>query len=693
MFYSSETTQWPSCRKEKQEVAEPSFTMQLLQTAQYNSQSEPSECEECEYILRKEINILKAVNPDLIYVTVVEATENLHYLKNSMLMYYANSPLKRSNWNISDTCVVFDKNRKHFARATVLDVTEESCKVLLFDYGVEIDVVKSEIGILEEQFTRYPDFAIKCHLANIKPAGDSSKWSLMSNDFLNLICSKNHKFYFSKVGSIDLVKKSLPVTIWYTEFIQGGPLEVSRHKLHNINNLLIEKGVALKIKNKEITKSYETIHQENAAESFKTILNFNNKKAFVDWLPPTPIRKTKFTALGTFVDDKGHIYIQDLAIKPALQEMELRMKKIFDLTAEDSLYEVWKVGDLCTVKYYLNHHWYRGKILKIGDNEEITVLMVDYGNEEVCTRKQLRKKIMFTDIQVFANKIALYGYEHQSWITSELDFIHSQVVEKKMCVSIKANKGTTIPSATVYVDSINLNELLLTRVSKIETITSDEDDAYIESEDNPQCVFPSSSASSLQCFKKYAQIPVLTETETKLNVIVVNILSPIKIIFKLYNNGGSDIDYILRDVTETAHLQPVLYDLQIEQACVTKSLEDMQWYRAQIINLNELERGFVAVWFVDTGIFESVPRQLVRMPKQSWLEFPMNQYIAKLHGIKIKNEENAMDVKRSMQRLYNFVGKARIINIEPLSIELYHNHTDTLAYQDLIDQGLLVLEN
>lgn len=112
-----------------------------------------------------------------------------------------------------------------------------------------------------------------------------------------------------------------------------------------------------------------------------------------DWLPSIPFEETEFDAIVTYVGLDGSIYLHHLALDPAVKDMEDNMKRYFDSVPPEPSGIVWTPGQMCTVRYHCNNLWYRGKILTVS-GDEITVVMIDFGNVEVCTPNELRMKVL-----------------------------------------------------------------------------------------------------------------------------------------------------------------------------------------------------------------------------------------------------------------------------------------------------------
>lgn len=68
-------------------------------------------------------------------------------------------------------------------------------KVTLLDYGSNEEVIAEEMRTIPESFTAVPGFALRCHLDEISPAGDISKWSQTACETLTSLLAPNKTFY------------------------------------------------------------------------------------------------------------------------------------------------------------------------------------------------------------------------------------------------------------------------------------------------------------------------------------------------------------------------------------------------------------------------------------------------------------------------------------------------------------------
>lgn len=725
---SSTTLKWSKSNETTQQPE--SFPVKLFQSQ--TSGAESMNVIQNDNRTYQEVSVLNVDDPDRIYVSINNSTlmQQKMQLFKALQIYYGSQTVSTTIFPVDSHCVVFHKKQKMFVRAIVTNLREEKYEVLLYDLGENLDVPKDTVWELNEKFEQVPSFAVKCHLANITPAGDRKKWSHMAIELLKDVFKTQTRIYVTKDGLIDTERKSMPVIMLYTEFVEGGPLEKSTYNYININKMLVDKGLAFK-KNRSDSSEETTATNTNTSDSVLGTPDVKNDLPFVietidlsedwndiiaadqgkigfgfceyetdqdigDWPAPLPLQAREFDATATYVDHDGGIYLYDSKLEPVIKMLECEMKKIFDTTAPEPAETVWKVGDLCTVRYFANANWYRGKILKLLPNA-LHIRMVDYGNDEECKLEDVRKKIICTDIPLLVNKVYLYGLPQRTsdWSTLHLDFLHALVVDKNVYVQIQTKSAAKKQLAFVYIGGKNVNDMLLEKVALDQKEDSpspmddDDDDVILE---NEMVISLNSSLESMQV-STYSYVPLPDDKEV-VNVVVVNVVHFNEIIFECMDTVHNDNDFkeMSSDVDQNAELQPIVEVCYEGLACVARFDDDGKWYRAEIANIDNMKaNGTVCVRFVDFGNFAHVPVENIRMPKPKWFELPLEQYVAKLHNIELSDESALHEVVAHFESYYNTLQRAKIISKEPLAVELYELSEDRLLYQVLLDKNLIHL--
>ncbi|KAB0802822.1 hypothetical protein PPYR_05008 [Photinus pyralis] len=843
--------------KKKLTDSKQSYVIDLLSTIQSSRDNEPQEDSDSDsdnQVIKKRIHILSCTSPDEIFVELVDPSAAKLYeeMHSSLQVHYSKKrKAEKRDWKIDDLCVVYNTKCNQFFRGIITNKIEDKFKVMLQDIVQEIVVPSAAIFVLHDQFKQHRERAIRCHLASVTPAGDKNKWSGLAIDFLRNIFDQYHDISMTKNGAVDRDRKSVPVSMWYTETKLGGALERSKQILHNVNKLLVKNGLALKlasngtevktefddlvavpVENKEEDQKTQDLSTSKAiratsapiertidvisvspratttmnhtfsemsaqnpsdyyalffkpinenqlknnaspitaksvdwneivekdllmeANSHTVIVNgeelpqraaadlhldnlqidqqinlseygddelrqmsestFNNSdislmqkqphmirsNEVTDWLPPIPINEKNFRAIVTNVGSNGTIYAHLSSKKDALNYMGEKMNTYFKQTQPEPIGTVWMTGQLCTVKYHLNDEWYRGKIINVS-KDIVSVFLIDFGNEEEVQHDDLRFGVMYLHLPPFANKIQLYQVHPltgSTWLTSDLDELHKILVENEIEVSvIKKSSRPDMPiSALVKLDNVNINEYMrnysTNLVISVSTDGVDKDDSdsdvIIEDEQYDDIsTSPLSFTRNLIPQKMVGEkIEVTVTTLTDYNEVLLEILCDCNV-----DEVRQLFEEISEDIQNKGDTQPLLNTLQIGSACIAKYSEDEQWYRGEIINLDQLDRNEVYVWFIDFGNYESVPISCIKTVDPHWFKLPVLQYKAIIDGIRLNDISQLSVVLECMSDYCSTHKLAEIVSVEPLHVKLYND--DELAYQDLIDQGLLIKTN
>lgn len=156
-------------------------------------------------ILKKQVSVLKVVSPGEIYVSFVDEKIKERFMEMSaeFQKFYSNNKLENCPLEIDKACVVFNRQTKKYYRAQISSVTENTCTVWLMDSPEELTVPTRNVYVLYDTFRMYPNFALKCHLHGISPAGDVKKWSHLAIDYIKELFKNEKKVYMTKAGSME----------------------------------------------------------------------------------------------------------------------------------------------------------------------------------------------------------------------------------------------------------------------------------------------------------------------------------------------------------------------------------------------------------------------------------------------------------------------------------------------------------
>ncbi|CAG9579818.1 unnamed protein product [Danaus chrysippus] len=711
--------------------------------------------------LRLEAHVLNYQSPSLLYVSLVHQQKIFNELFEKIQKYYSTKKLQgKTIWNVGDRCCTICNQSHTWRRAVILEIENDNAKVFYSDFACVETVPISTLRELSQEFGSIGDAAIMCHLCGVVPAiGD--EWPSLTKEYLKELLDAYKRVFITKVGTFK--GKSMPIELWVYHTIQGGALEPNKSEWRCLNKKIIDQGLGIPDKSDELTPDSATNGDDmlsflNIAGSVRDWLQVepmplkplkiksdsdeasnnstqrenqtekcedgpsSNTVFISEWLPPEPLPANEFTAMPTYIDNDGVIYLHDVFQEDTLDLIRKALDVRFKYPDRKAKFYKWSVGEPCVALYFLDNRFYRGKILSV-NNEESTCLVhyIDYGNEEVCAFENLRKSIALYQIPTQAYKCVLSKIVPvgKNWDRTTLDYIHKSIVEKKCFVKVSGEAiGDVIPIELKY-DKLWINDHLVEfemakysdgseaivrkyapniKDNKLEQpIESDSGPDYIIEDDN---VDTSSTHDSINLgsldgkdwnelieieekhenFKTYTPY---SETEFKCTITVLNEVSKLELNIihddettKMYEDMFEELQ---NDGCNMIDLNGVFEN----KACVALFPEDGQWYRASILQYSKLSNR-VKVKYVDYGNIQVLSLSDVREIDKKYIELPPANLTVTLHGVKL----NPSIDKDYLVKLY----EQTFLDKEPFDVKII-DIIDSIPSVELRQDGHLVYEN
>ncbi|KAL6255095.1 hypothetical protein P5V15_013427 [Pogonomyrmex californicus] len=444
-----------------------------------------------------EVRIQRVVTPDCIYVAQMEHEKSNAKMISAMQKFYDSYLSEpRNKWNEGALCAVYSPKDKSYFRAKILKIQSPAeVLVYFYDMGIEETVTLKNIQVLHSKFAKEATYCFKVKLAGILPCGGSSMWPSLSCTTLSEIIrdNANCKFYITKPIQENICDGAIPVELWVRQAKIPGPLAPTKIEINSINRMLVDKGVALPIKNyfakadSILAAEFKRLLEENPlfvsteeeevkwlnkvlnadSEIDETLISHNdlsncdistdvltdlsqNAKTydstnrecsvkFSNWLPPIEITEEVFLAVPTYVDNKCIVYLHSKKYNADLlnyieSELQIHYKNI-KINKEKQ----WKEGDLCIARYHHNKKWYRGRVVQNLGNI-LQVEFIDYGNMEECEIQDVSDHVRLGHIPIQCTKCVISGLKPASangkWMLHDLDRIHALLVDQECKVSI-----------------------------------------------------------------------------------------------------------------------------------------------------------------------------------------------------------------------------------------------------------------
>ncbi|XP_076395863.1 tudor domain-containing protein qin isoform X2 [Megachile rotundata] len=436
-------------------------------------------------------------SPDCIYVSNAkhDQSDTEKMMAEMQEFYRKYRSAKRDIWNKDAVCAVYSSKSEMYYRGRIIEIkSPDKVTVFLYDIGIEEIVTINDLQSLYPVFFETPTYVFKIKLSGILPCGGSTFWTSLSCEKLQEIVNNNQncKFYISKLEEEDIEDSVIPVELWIKQVKMDGPLAPTRYEINSINRMLVENGVALPIKeyakkrdkilaielkrmlmkklerlakcepnvkwfeiNNDLNDSVEiNINRVTSEASNHSDSDLDNQELNIeafdnipmlpkltDWLPAKPILEDSFIAIPTYLDSEGFLYLhskdQNAEI---LRYIERKLEKLYTNCPIESHDTVWAAGDMCIAQYHTDKKWYRGKVVKVEENDIIDVEFVDYGNIEECSIGTLKKRVILEDIPIQCTKCTIYGLNPATssgkWITEDLDKIHGLLIENECKVTV-----------------------------------------------------------------------------------------------------------------------------------------------------------------------------------------------------------------------------------------------------------------
>ncbi|XP_045496317.1 RING finger protein 17 [Colias croceus] len=726
--------------------------------------------------LRLEVKVLNYQSPSLLYVSLVQQQKAYNELFEKIQKYYTKKNEKSTqNWNVGDKCCTICIQSKTWRRAVILEIADDNAKVFYSDFACVETVPLQSLRELTQEFMSVGGGAIMCHLYGVMPAV-GEEWPSLTKEYLKELLDAYQRIFITKTGNF--MGKSMPVELWVYHTIQGGALEPNISEWRCLNKKIIEQGLGIPDKSEELLLVDESTDQRDDTLSFLNdtgsvkdflqldpITSKSPNKSFSsganspiqdeeedqsneekpdasntvfisDWLPPEPLQNKEFTAMPTYIDIDGVVYLHDVTQQDTLDLIRKALDVRFKNPDPKAKYTKWTVGEPCIALFYLDNRFYRGKVLEV-NNETSSCLIhyVDYGNEELCSFENLRKSVALYQIPIQAHKCILDRIKpvDKKWNRQTLDYIHKSIVEKQCFVKITGEPiGGLIPIDLKF-DKLWINDHLvefemaeytdgskavvrkfvpnIQQQERCEKVINESDsgpDYIIEADDNKS--MESIRSMPLEDFAQkdwnqlmeeeendsptgeFVAFPMNTETEFVCNITFVKDVNKLELSIVFDEAKTSLYDKMFKELQEDCVEMNALNGIFENKPCVAIFPEDGLWYRAIILRYSEI-KGLIKVKYVDYGNEDVVSLADVREITEKYLELPPATISAQIYGIVVNPDINVKDVGKVYQVLFVESGpfQTRIVDYENdvPCVEL-RNNEDQLVYEGLFEKKIFL---
>ncbi|XP_049870616.1 tudor domain-containing protein 1 [Pectinophora gossypiella] len=752
--------------EEPKQRPKPAGQIQVLQRKAPNKLNEKELDAKDKGPLRLEAKVLHYHSPSLLYISLVHQQKAFSELFEEIQKHYSKKKTQgKEEWAVGDRCCTFCQQSQTWRRAVIVELQGENAKVFYSDFACVETVPLASLKELTTEFT-IGDAAIKCHLSGIVPADGGEEWPTITKEYLKELLDAYPRVFVTKLG--DFKNKSMPVEVWVYHTIQGGALEPNKSEWRCLNKKIIEQGLGIPDKTQEASSSTEGTKNDmlsflkNVTGSVDEWLqlepvpmkpvsksdtptnssspmdeedeNTPNELADVsdtvfitDWLPPEPLPCKEFTAMPTYIDNDGLIYLHDMTQQDTLDLIRKALDVRFKSPDPKAKYAKWTVGEPCIAMYYLDNRFYRGRVLEVNpDTSSCIIHYIDYGNEENCSFENMRKSIALYQIPTQAHKCSLSRIRPVGvqWDRQTLDYIHKSIVEKHCFVKVVGEPVEGVVPIELKYDKLWINDHLVdfemavyTDGSKavvrkfsankknkvlevpiviehdssgpdyiieeeidIKTMEGKDWNALIEDEETNSivgkfCTYPKNNLKEFLC-----------------NIVIINDVRTLEL--TIIHNDETNIIYeeMFERIQQEGPNLPPLNGIYEHKACIALFPEDGRWYRASILQHSE-SKGRLKVKYVDYGNIDIISLADAREISDEWTELPTGTITAQLSGVTINPEIEVSVLSEIYAKTFldkgPFCGKVIYYENDIPNVEL-RNDSDELVYEDLIQKGIFL---
>ncbi|CAH1253582.1 TDRD6 [Branchiostoma lanceolatum] len=525
-----------------------------------------------------EVYVAVTWSPSDFWCQLASTTSELDSLMEKICDHYAsvNSEETLQDPKQGMPCIAQFSEDKGWYRAKVIKVEGDVVEVIFVDYGNSEKVEKSLVKVIKSQFTDLPIQAFQCSLANITPPG--SVWDNDTTAKFTQLCTSQEDAYVIRVlgkdghglHTVELAKSA--------EALKKGDTvgkQLLADKLAKPTDSQDTSGDAT-----ATTATGQTKPQSSPPEEEEELLYKSDSVKAGD----------RMAAYISFMDKSNHIWCQKVEQSDALGElMDTIDTHCSNLKDEEDTLNMPREQTACLAQYSEDGGWYRAKVVEVKEGS-VTVQFVDFGNtEEVASSKVKQMKAEFMELPELAYECVLKGIP-APWEMSLVKRFSDLTNDKALTVDvqdiIKRDKKQVLEVILLDGD-LSVNEALTQERQKpVETL------AYKQAE--------------------------ISEGESH-SAYISSVVGPTK--FYIQMEGAEEVlEGLMEKIQHCEHLStPSLDSLQAGTPVLAMYTADDQWYRAQVLSIEE---NAIKVLYVDFGNSESVGLERLKAISPEFLVTP-----------------------------------------------------------------------
>ena len=262
------------------------------------------------------------------------------------------------------------------------------------------------------------------------------------------------------------------------------------------------------------------------------------------------------------------------------------------------------IGTTVAAQYSEDGSWYRAKILDV-NNDNISVLFIDYGNGEVVTMDKIQPiDDQFISLPAQAIHCSITGHTQRTYSPEIVATFTDTIYEQEGCIVVQLVKEDGLHIVQLETASGELLDHMFTPTPDAEDVSVDD--------------VPSNGAIPVD----YQYPNIQLDESNEVDVYISFVESPASFFCQPLNLAG-DLETMMQQLEEAMREPRPLSAAPVGQVCTTRYSQDGVWYRAIVTNKGS-ENG-VTVNFVDYGNSEvttienlaCLPKEFLVLPAQA----------------------------------------------------------------------------
>ena len=376
----------------------------------------------------------------------------------------------------------------------------------------------------------------------------------------------------------------------------------------------------------ELNNNVETTSVENV---IKPDIFLNEKLTYVSFN-----MNEKIDAKLLWVTPENEIFVQMIAseLTSAFNSLQdILSKHCSNAKAPSTV----KIGELVCTYLELDDTWYRAEVLKISDDDNISVKFIDFGNEDIVSLRLIRPySSEIADFKVNCLKCQIEGIETKN---RKVYKVLASLIGEETQVKIEAIQISPLTIKLYDQDgNLLLSKFLKSSIEPTKLKTIEELDKNDKDLKEPKVLVKETRLSDMCMFDECNNVKL---QNGKQDVVVLQVINPQMIFVTPVENLGlyEKVESMSEEMNKYCGGRHAIYYKPIEgEVCLAKFSKDNSWYRAVCM---EVKEDSCLVFFIDYANFEEVKFSSIVMMNRDFIELPAMTVHCVIDGVTVEQND------------------------------------------------------